>query len=494
MKENYLQLLQSIQDTNRKISSLSFILSGYYRMESTSTMFSVLEKFSATIKYLNIDLTDTDINSDLSGFLKMLSLIPNAEHIRFRGLISEADRQQSHEDISNRKKRIVAPSNEILNLHRLRTLYISHTSDEFLDVFNRLPAGILTEVGIDTFDMDILAGLFKRQTSIVHLQLRGIKPEDFFDFFDDMTLQSLEWKERDFSVNGERFLSKQTKLKSLKLLDGIVEGGVMNVVANHLTELEALSIATFDGWNSYLPMEAFVNIKKLKNLKHFSLKGCEEYFESFAQLDNSRITKLDLQSCFCAINSVDLIGALAKSLPNLWFFSITSIDKHSIFNAIRRSFNFVKVLKIRGFIEDNDANNDSFQGDCVNPKLTELNISCRLQLESSEFLQKLIADYPNLVKLKIQLGTPFSSKEFQLIWNGFTKMKYLTLHQGASSELTIDDLNYLKEHKNKLKLLKLRRWKEPLTEEYQKKLRDFFDLKASVSYNIDLNDMGIEFY
>ena len=67
------------------------------------------------------------------------------------------------------------------------------------------------------------------------------------------------------------------------------------------------------------------------------------------------------------------------------------------------------------------------------------------------FPKQMIADYPNLKKLKIESEEPLDSSDFKLIVNGFTNLESLELN--GTNELNIEDYEYLRNHKNKLQVV-----------------------------------------
>lgn len=456
------------------------------------TTISIIKKFSATIKYLRFESHFLS----MSDFLEILSFVPNAEHLVFESLSTE----QSYRAVKEppQKKRRIESNNEDLKLLQLKILTFKDCKDEFLAVFNRLPAGLLRELKLDNLNLDDLKVLFKRQTNIKKLIMKGfidhfqrqfmplIHPQVAPDIFDSLQLESIEWRHNAYNSNIDTILSKQTKLKSLKLLDERVNEDLMNVIVNQLTELEIFSMNV-----SKPPVAAFVNIKKLKNLKDLTLRSDEDRsmtpFEQFAQLDNSRITTLDMR--YIIDMSVELISALAKSVPNLKVLRFSCDSDYRIFNAIMTNFNFVEVLQFDPFAtyfnhyQQNDVNNHLMQGGCFNPNLIELSVNYTLPYKRP-FLKKLIADYPNLKKLVLESMYPFTAPQFRLILNGFSKMQSLTFLSGAS-KLKIDDLDYIKEHKNNLKFISLEDLEIKITARLKKKLSTVFDV-VHVNYGLSM--------
>lgn len=273
------------------------------------------------------------------------------------------------------------------------------------------------------------------------------------DIFDNMKLESLMLCQDCYGINFDisSILSKQKTLTSSMPLTDLVDEGLLNVVTNQLTEL-----VTFSTIVSKAPVSAALNINKLRKWKDLTLQGFSEegvdFLKAFAKLDNSEISTLNIRSLFHL--PAEIIHALAMSVPNVkvLLFECEFDDCRQLM----RSFNLVEVLKIRNFnyIQQNDNYVHFIQGDCFNPKLTELKIDFDLSYEIP-FLEKLIADYPNLKKFVIHSSTPLNTLQFSLILNGFTKMESLTLYKGAST-LTLNDLDYLRNHKNNLKFISLK--------------------------------------
>lgn len=222
--------MTSVLNSTRKISKV-FI--DYNRPDETTlqTMISIVKKFSASIKYLRIK-----VEMAMSELLEILSLVPKVEELAL-------DLQLPVEDTLSLQE---MSSNGDLNLHRLKKLYFSSYSTEFLAVFSRLPVGVLRELELQYVDLFRAAiFLFKRQTNIKKLKLKSYRVDDdvtmISDIFDNLKLESLEL------YHGSNFiiatvLSKQAKLKSLTLKDVAVDRKIMNFVGNQLTELETFSV------------------------------------------------------------------------------------------------------------------------------------------------------------------------------------------------------------------------------------------------------------
>lgn len=448
-------MLQSIKKTNRNITKISVYFLRPPDQTTFKSMISIIKKFSPTIKCFkyhgDIKLTD---------FVEILSSIPNVVNL---GL----DFVRTPEEIQpTQKRRRLMPSIDIndLNLHKLKTLKFQHCSDEFVVLFNRLPAGVLTELKLDHGNLDELKVLFMKQTNIKKLKMKWLNHNPLThsiagDLFDNQKLESLVWHYYDSNIH--KVLCKQSNLKSLKLIPELFtdsDEDLMKVIADHLTSLKTFSI-----YFRQIPVVALRNINKLKNLTELTLRGDErehvKYFEEFSRLDNSRIATLDIQFVYHISN--DLIAALAKSVPNLKVLRFNCDYNFSTFNAIMRIFNFVEILHFDpldgnfDYYYEYNTEDDAIliQNDCVNLNLIEFKITYQMPFKRV-FLKKLIHDYPNLKKLVVDSKKPLNVSQFKLILTGFKKIESLSLVGGAS-KLTMDDLDCLKEHRNCLKFVSL---------------------------------------
>lgn len=405
----------------------------------------------------------------------MLSLVPNAESLHFKSLNPEPHGKQPLP-----KKRRTMPIDGDLDLHKLKTLTLTNCKKEFLVVFNRLPAGVLTELHSNYSNLNNLNVLFQRQTNLKKLSIwcpfnTKDMPLVEPDIFDNLKLESLDWRRGKSNI--DTILSKQTKLKSLKLISDKINEDLMNVIVNGLTELDTLLIDI-----SEIPDEAVNNINSLANLKNLTLRSHEDrsitIFERFAKLDNSRITKLDMQ--YISGISVDLIHALAKSVPNLKVLRFNCQKDYRIVNGIMRSFNFVERLQFHNacifynYLPNNENPDHLLHGECFNPNLIEFSNVYNITYKRP-FLKKLIADYPNLKKLQLDSKNPLTASQFKLILDGFPKMESLTLNSGAS-KMNIEDLDCISEHKIHLKFIALEDWSLVSTARYNKRLRAMFEV------------------
>lgn len=440
-------MLQSIKLTKRKIAKIKVFFWQRIVPETFQSMIDIIKKFSATIKYLKFEAS-----TELSDFLEILSSVPNAEHLVF-GYIRTPNQPIQ-------KKRRVMTNYKELNLHQLKTLALVNCNDEFVILFNKLPTGVLTEFTLENGSLDELKLLFTKQTNIKKITMKFDRTLQTsmlpINIFDNLKLEYLELDLHSYNCRAiEIIMSKQTKLQSLKLIDGALGEDLMNVIANQLTELKTFSMYVPD-----TPVAAFKNIKKLKNLRDVTLESNEDrhvtHFEAFAALDNSRITTLNIQYVYDVSN--DLIAALAKSVPNLKVLRFNCDYNFRIFNETMKCFNFVEILELDTlatdfdyYVYDDDDGSTLMNGDFVNPNLIDLQITYTLTFERP-FIKKLIKSYPKLKKLVVRSSNPITVSQLKLLLNGFKKIESLTLIQGASC-LRLEDLDVLREHKNHLKFI-----------------------------------------
>lgn len=401
--------------------------------QQVQSTISIIKKFTGSVTCLEI----REYTLTMSDFLEILSLVPNAEILRIHYL-------RTGRWILQKKRRIMT-SNKNLNLHLLKILDISNCDNEFSLVFNRLPAEVLSELECSYFP-DEWHALLKRQTNIKKLCLSNVHVAA--DLFDNMNLETLIWECRNYN-NVATILSKQTKLKTLDLdnYDSVIDVGVMNAVANHLTELESLSM-TIDE----VPAAPFVSLIKLEKLQNLTLRWGTLTTELFNKLDVKRITTLTLDNITF---SADFIESLAEFAQNLKALQVNGDMNWGILNKILSRVNFVDVLVIENillFDEEDEGPDYIIHSDWFNSKLIELHIlfvrpfSLHLQTELT-FLEKLVTDYPNLKKFTIHVSTPLTASLFKTFLNGFTKMEYLAMFFD-NTELTNDDFLLLKNQKN----------------------------------------------
>lgn len=417
---------------------------------------------------------------EMSDFLEILSLLPNAIHLYLGSISLERD------DGPPQKKRRFqhySEDHEDLNLHKLKALTIHECSDEFLAVFKRLPAGVVLELKLTGSNMNLyeLNVLLKRQENVgklkVNLSNRSGQSSKVIpiDMFDSLELQSFDFEQRYYSCDLATILSKQKKLKYLDLTRQAVGEDVMNVVFNQLNELETLSINC-----SELPSTSVIITKKLKKLKKLlisSERSTLHSFQTFARLDNSQITNLEIRIYNTSV-PVFLISALATSLPNLKVASFICNMDGSVFNAILGNFNFVEVLRATT-LRDFDYDTNSFvRGDCVNKKLLELSIERRLPWDRT-FLDLLGHCYPNLEKIVISSSLPIATPEFRHIFYCFPKLESLTLY--GETNLTADDLFWLNDHNN-LTFISIWKCKHALIAEVKRKLSAMFGVVVLTDY------------
>lgn len=140
----------------------------------------------------------------------------------------------------------------------------------------------------------------------------------------------------------------------------------------------------------------------------------------FVALDNSRLSSLHIT---CPDIADDLIDALAKSAPNLKIIRL-HIPVYS--GAIVKNFNFVEVLQISTCIRPDSYKDIVLQGGSFNPKLIELKFRQEFPYEM-RFLNKCVADYPNLRKLTLGRDPPVTTLQMELLHNVFPKIESVQL-------------------------------------------------------------------
>lgn len=455
--------MDSIQNTHRQISKVSISFgfntpSRLIRESAISDAVKIVKKFSATIKYFELEFASLE----MSDFLQILSLLPNAEHLVFNNVFDKKQSETHHQ-----------PSNIYLNLHQLKTLELRICNSKFQVVFNGLPADVLKKItlGYCTFNLGLLTGLFAHQSNIKELILIEDDDAESHDntlpdhIFDHLNLDSLECQQNEYNSRHATILSRQTRLKHLKLRGRRLDREILNVITNQLSELESLDI----DFNETLVVP-FKSIVKLKNLKHLTLKSCSlKLIETFAGLDNSRITTLKMEVIYTWDDDdddgypfpampVNLIGALANSLPNLKALQFDYECELEAIIAIMQYFNFIEALEMK-YDQNIDAKllSETIEvGRCFNPELTELEIAQQFPCEES-LLTKLIAIYPNVKKLDITFSssTSFTTSQLKVILNGFKKMESLSLHFDTRLNFTTEYLNCIRDHKNLLKSITL---------------------------------------
>lgn len=444
-KVNYPELLLSIQRTERKITDVRCQLDSNAEIESRlQATISIIQKFSETIKSLHFAYP-----IEISDFLDILSLVTNVEYLH----LSAVGSFNNQSPINNPSLIVQGEDNE-LKLHQLRILKVFCCGKDFSSVFSRLPAEVLTELefsgGLDTLNV-----LFKRQRNIKSLKLYADDYTDEelpADSLNNLKLESFDWENHKNFQNTATILSTQTKLKYLRLT--YIDDNIMNVITDRLSDLEKLDIDVTS--ITAAPMVRIQNLRKLKDLR---LKTSNlTTIDAFTQLDNSRLTTLHIR---CAqYIPVELINALAKSVPNLKALQLGKVKNHDSLNATRKSFNFAEVLEII-YDEIGLMCCRCSQTGYFNPKLIEFTFEFDGITCDENFMEKLIVDYPNLKKLVLRsngrrrFANELTASMLNKIMDGFPKMESVELCFG-SSKLTLNDLNFLEEYKNKLKFLSLR--------------------------------------
>lgn len=477
--------MDSIQNTQRKISKVCIGFgagvdrpSDLWELAFSDTV-QIVRKFSATIKFFELESSSIE----MPDFLEIISLTPNAEHIRLFNVF---------EITQGRTK--CQLNNECLKHDRLKTLELVECSEEFLVVFNRLPAGVLKEFTMAYWNLDfsVLTDFFTKQSNIKKLTLSD--EDEYSDktlpdhIFDHLKLESLLWYQYEYNSRHANILCKQTELASLSLLNGHsdakIDEGVLIVITNQLSKMETLEVTFKEALS--VP---FKGIEKLKKLKDLTLDSCSlKIIEILSGLDNSRITSLNMKNFYTWSDDddfddgippmpINIIAALANSVPNLKVLRFDHDCKYTSIIAIMQHFNFVEVLEMK-FDADIDANrlSKTIEVDrCFNPKLTKLKITEMFLCEES-ILTKLIAIYPNLKKLNIDSPKPPTTSQFKLILSGFNKMVSLKLYFGYWN-LTAEYVDCIKDHKNNLKSIRLGSIRlDEFTAEHEKNLSAVFDV------------------
>lgn len=424
-------MLRSILNTERQVSTVRvfYILTTHAKLNA---IHPIVEKFGDTIKHFTVYVL-TSPNPNISDIVDILELIPNVEHLMLSvdtfGTVNQPKRRRLDD----------------FNLRKLKRLELRSSSDDILSLFNRLPPGVLLELylPITSEVLNKSDEMFKRQTNIRKLTVDYLvfgqsrsQVEVSVDSFDHLNLESLDWQQNYFNFNIASILSHQPKLKSLRL-DDIVDVNVMNVVTDQLRDLESLTINV-----SATTAASIGNIRKLKNLKHLAVvyrhNSDMVLFDAVTKLDNSRISSMDVVN-FTNITPAQY-HALSMSAPKLK--ELRCRYDRSTFGAIMAHFNFVECLRFVSYGPHDaviDPNDNYFANSCVNPKLIELSIGFALQNET-RFLEKLVADVPNLKRLTIKSQTPIITSQFQLILSGFPRLAFLSIINGAST-LTQSDFN-----------------------------------------------------
>jgi len=443
--------LQSIRISKRRISKLRIadLLPRCPKLDQ-QVINSVIENFSATIRSLKYEYADMDE----SAFLTILTAIPNAEHLALRSIRD------------NRKSSSSAVCTDNLNLTKLKSLAISGV--DFFSVFDRLPVGVLTELEVDRYNWEALIVMISRQHNIKTL-----------------TLSHLDLKGSTISrVTIATILSKLPKLKSLTLPHKYrlittcsIDTHIMDAVAD-LKELEVLGMDVSD-----TPEASFVNIRKLKNLKHLSLRlswfdvSCKAKLKIVAQSNNASLITLTIGGIFEM--TAGLFRVLAKSAPNLKrieFLAGYCFERADDVDEILTHFNFVEDLTI---ITDFRAASVG-QGNYFNPMLRKLGFTCGHIYEP--WLTKFIAAYPNLTQLTLYISplSPYKVEytvQVRSILTGFTKLESLIIHGQQNLNVDVEDFDYLCEHKINLKFLSIDRLnKNTLTDDLLKKLRTNYEV------------------
>lgn len=480
------QCIQSMLTSHRKVSKVKIGPLNNFSSENVRQIVSVVNKFSATIKFLTFIGTCTEF-----VFLETLALTTNIEYLELRRVDFQESRQaEEHPSFAIRcvealqLSKLMIPErcyasckrndrrDDNLNLKKLKSLMIVHWKDIFKE-FVRLPVGVLTELRVAALDWNILITLIDRQPNIRQLKFQCYGGCDIgMEVFDKLTLESLEVDF--FNVNKvtvatvAAILSKQTKLKSLTLLGrNIVNGVVMGAVANIL-ELEKLEMNITE-----TPFPSFAKIHKLKKLEDLKLEyiGLDHNDSTvkLEALDHVSMKRLNL--VWRSKMSVAVIERLAKSSSFLEQLVLLDYRRSQLeVNTILCHFNFVKILEIKIMCEPLVDRCNYF-----NPKLKGLTVYFdNADLFYKHWLPELIASYPNISKLKLIFVDREPMCRIRPILDGFGKLETLTIKSNA---MTIDDLNCLHDLKHNLLFVKLQQSR--LKDDLNNKLRARFPVIKS---------------
>lgn len=438
--------LQSILNTTRTIRK---IMVSFLSAEKKSIVLDILEKFGETIQYLRV------CAGNESDLMEAIALVPNVTHL-YVVLLSDFSGPPA-----KRARRYGCAEDNDLNLLRLRKLQIEHAyRGTFLVMFNRLPADVLVELTVCSTNVPDLAELFRKQTKLKRLEIvsETFERQLIIDpgLFDNLQLEYLECHPDLFKTEPSRLmLAKQTNLTELKLITGRISVNLLSAITDNLTKLEIFSICV-----SKIPVAAIKEINKLKQLKEIAIEGDDEdvlQIKEFATLDNCRIKTFKMQH-YHDISDV-LIYAMAKSMPNLKFVSFHCDSNARTFYAIFNTFNNVEILHLDTldilFDKAKGSPGTLLRSGCENPKLTELRILYPMHY-SAKYVQKMVADYPNLKKLIITPTNKNFGKQYETILEGFKEMESFSIlsHQRYYEERYYD-LRLIVNHGRNLKFVAL---------------------------------------
>lgn len=448
-------------NTRRKLTDIRI---RFYSESDWETATSIIKKFSATIKSLSF----SEYVMELPLFFEIMSFVPMLEYL-FLDIYSFA--------LYNTN--CLLP--EELHLHHMKTLKVKNLGKSFLDVFNRLPAGVLTELEFPSTYLVALHVLLKRQPNVKKLKLNfgtshvKIHPEQVriksLSFQLKKKLEKLQ--ENEYLDDETSIVSRQVESKSLRLC-------IIDVVVNQLPELERLVINV-----SRTSVAEFMNIEKLRKLQDLTLltdsRNCV-LIKSFAKFDNSSLRILNLENF--RFRSMNLMSALAKSVPNLKVLRLHSDIDHETLDQIQINFNFVEILELTGNTDVRWIITTN-ENDCFNPKLIEFAINLELISGEKMFLKKLMVAYPNLKKLTFRSPTEFTVSNLKRILIGFCKLESLDLVH-RQSELSEGVLDCLENYAKNLKFFSLSDCKFRLTNKHKKKLGAMFDVVSMDSERLML--------
>lgn len=424
--------------------------------EERSVVIGVLKKFSENVEYLRV------CAGKGLDFFEAIELVPNVVHLDLASLSHFDDDENVTPPL--KKARHFDENNKALNLLRLRKLQFERCQNlVVVEMFNRLPADLLTELSLDSDHLSQMSHMFQIQRNIKKLTITQCGHKEAIvkdaDLFDHLRLEIMEWHAEKFEhTNIRSVLAKQNDLQSLKLIAMDISIDLLNVITSQLRQLHTLAIGV-----THLPIDAVKSINKLVNLNDLTLwsddEGSVKVFSEFAKSDNTRITKLNIQHCFDIPH--DVIAAMARSLPNLKMVTIHCDFSINTFFAILKHFNYVEAVHLDAAdigweAADRKGNYESLiKRGCNNGKLTELQISYPIAY-SLKMIEKMAMFYPHLTRLVIFPTNRLLSAPFVGILKGFKELESLFILRSLYAvKKRFYDLNVIIEHGINLKFVAL---------------------------------------
>lgn len=210
---------------------------------------------------------------------------------------------------------VVAPTNnrsvrdrEELNLHHLKRLVIDKSDETSIQVFKRVPAGVLSEITlIDLWVWDeneAISGIFKKQLNLTHLYCDSPFP---LHLIKNLKLTELSLRYRAFDTRSEIFgmLKTQTGLECL-IIDLALNHESMTVI-NQMKNLKELELRIEEGSSTA--------VNEIPRVKKLGLRGLNrECIDAFLELDNSHLESLLLDRAFVL---EFMTGRITASAPNI---------------------------------------------------------------------------------------------------------------------------------------------------------------------------------